>query len=123
MKAAREMSPDELESDSDAAGTGERGTAVGSDDADEGADIAPDRIESEAEMAASKIEPEDLAPEEDVLPEAGPIDADFKDLAEESEAADEEEDEDAPPSPAAQSPPAGRVHRRPAPRGRTRKPR
>jgi hypothetical protein len=94
IQGAREMSPEEFESDSDAAGTGERGTALGSDDADEGADIAPDRIETEAELAALDADPGDLAPEEDDLPEAGPVDADFRDLVEEGEAADEDEEDD-----------------------------
>ncbi|MGE5864721.1 MAG: hypothetical protein ACM32J_06450 [Rhizobacter sp.] len=50
--------PADLGSDTDAAGTGERGAAFG-DDALEGADILPDRIDAGADEA-SDLEVEDL---------------------------------------------------------------
>ncbi len=94
IQGERDMSAEELASDSDAAGTGERATA----DADvrEGADIAPDRIDSEANIASRDEEPDaqDLALVADILPEPGPVDADFKDLAEENDAGADEQDEE-----------------------------
>lgn len=100
IQGERDMSAEELASDSDAAGTGERATADDADrDVHEGADIAPDRIDSgEANMESPDEEPaaQDLAPVTDILPDPGPVDADFKDLAEENDAEADEEAEEEP---------------------------
>jgi hypothetical protein len=91
-----EMSEEEYGSDSDSAGTGERAAAEVDRGMHEGADIGPDRIDSEAAMTSPDEEPStgDLTPAEDELPEPGPIDADFTDLADEAEDTNGDEDEE-----------------------------
>ncbi len=49
----------ELRSDSDAGGTGERGSAVAGDDAAAGADIAPDRVVLDPDADAQDVDSED----------------------------------------------------------------
>ena len=60
----------DLGSDSDAGGTGERGSAVHDSDIVEGADIAPDRIDGEtADEASESVDVESLAADEGDLDE------------------------------------------------------
>lgn len=58
------MSAQELDNDSDATGTGERGLAGASDDPREGADIAPDAILDDEDLVADGDE-DDLLPDDD----------------------------------------------------------